>query len=211
MTNSLTPAQTAELAQRAAQWLQNWPNDPKDTEEVKRLLGAAHDLLVLRDYALDVAHGQSDIDSLRLTDRRSAHDDGTRVLTVNPDLVGVLRTQSLLVLEWNHEPLEDIRILTPSELLALGSIFRDAIGVLDTIGWLPAEDTAPIEVAITSGHIAQLDRLRVDLTQSIHEQLDNRATLTEPGHIAAADAAIEADRLTTHRLLRLIQTHTPEQ
>lgn len=119
----------------------------------------------------------------------------------------MLRSQSLLVLEWNHESLEDIRLLAPSELLALASIFRDAISVLDTIGWLPAEDTAPIEVAITAGHIAQLERLRVDLTQSIREQLDNRAELTDPDHIAAADSAIESDRLTTDGLLRLIQAH----
>jgi hypothetical protein len=184
LTKSLTPAQVAELAQRAAQWLQNWPRDPQDTEEVERLLGATHDLLVLRDHALDVAHEQSGIDSLRLVGHRSAHEDGTRVLTVTPDLVGVLRSQSLMVLEWNHEPLEDIRLLAPSELVALGSIFRDAIGVLDTIGWLPAEHTAPIKVAITLGHIAQLERLREDLTQSIRERLDGR----DPDEIDQAGA-----------------------
>jgi hypothetical protein len=99
----------------------------------------------------------------------------------------------------------------PSELLAIASIFRDAIGVLDIIGWLPAEDAAPIEVSITPGHIAQLDRLREDLTQCILEQLDSRAELTDPDDIAQADAVIEADRLTTHGLLQLIQAHAPEQ
>ncbi len=64
------------------------------------------------------------------------------------------------------------------------SIFRDAIGVLDTIGWLPTEDTAPIEVAITAGHIAQLQRLRGDLARAILDQLDDRATLTDPDEIA---------------------------
>ncbi len=62
----LMPAEVAELAQRAAQWLQIWPKDPQDTEEVERLLHAAHDLLsCLRDHALDVAQGQSDVDSSR--------------------------------------------------------------------------------------------------------------------------------------------------
>ena len=153
---------------------------------------------------------QSDIDSLRPADHRSAHqdrarEDGARVLTVSPELVGVLRSQSLLVLEWNHEPLDDIRKLDPCELVALGSIFRDAIGVLDTIGWLPAEDTAPIEVAITPGHIAQLGRLRDDLSQAITEQLDSRAELTDPSDIAKADSAINANRLITHGLLQLIR------
>jgi hypothetical protein len=203
LSKSLTPAQVAELAQHAAQWLQSWPNDPKDTEEVERLLGATHDLLVLRDYALVVVHGQGDVDPLGLADRRSAHEGGARVLTVTSDLVGVLRSQSLMVLEWNHEPLEDIRMLPPSELMAHASIFRDAIGVLDTIGWLPAEHTAPIKVAITPGHIAQLERLRQDLTQSIRERLDSR----DPDEIDQADADIDADRLITDGLLRLIQAH----
>jgi hypothetical protein len=205
LTESLTPAQVAELAQRAAQWLQNWPRDPQDTEEVKRLLNAAHDLLVLRDYALAVTDGQSDIEALRLADHRSAQEADTRVLTIPPELAGVLRSQSLLVLEWNHEPLEDIRMLAPSELIALGSIFRDAIGVLDTIGWLPTEHAQPIEVAITPGHIAQLERLRNDLAQAIVEQLDNRAELTDPDDIAKADSAIDVDRLITHGLLQLVR------
>jgi hypothetical protein len=208
MTNSLTPAQTADLAQRAAQWLQNWPNDPKDTEEVERLLGVTHDLLVVRDYALAVVHGRSHVDHPPLADHPSEHEDDTpRVLTVSPDLVGVLRSQSLLVLEWNHEPLEDIRMLAPSELVALASIFRDAIGVLDTIGWLPADDAAPIEVAITSGHVAQLERLREDLTQSIREQLDTRAALTEHAQIDQANTNIDADRFIADGLLRLIEAH----
>jgi hypothetical protein len=203
LSKSLTPAQVAELAQRAAQWLQSWPKDPQDTEEVERLLGATHDLLVLRNYALVVVHAQSDIDSVRLVDRCSAHKDGARVLTVTPDLVGVLRSQSLLVLEWNHEPLEDIRLLPPSELVAVGSILRDAISVLETIGWLPAEHTAPIKVAITASHITQLERLREDLTQSIRERLDSR----DPDEIDQADADIDADRLIADGLLRLIQAH----
>jgi hypothetical protein len=203
LTKSLTPAQVAELAQRAAQWLQNWPKDPQDTEEVERLLGATHDLLVLRDYALDIGREQSDIDSRWLVGHRSAQEDGTRVLTVSPDLVGVLRSQSLLVLEWNHEPLEDIRMLPPSELVALASILGDAMEVLHTIGWLPAERTAPIKVAITPGHIAQLERLREDLTQSIRERLASR----NPDEIDRADADIDADRLIADGLLRLIQAH----
>lgn len=88
-------------------------------------------------------------------------------------------------------------------------LFRDAIGVLDTIGWLPAEHTAPIKVAITQGHIAQLERLRDDLPEAIVEQLDSRAELTDPADIAQADAAIEADRLTTHGLLQLLRAYGP--
>jgi hypothetical protein len=211
LTKSLTPAQLAELAQRAAQWLQNWPRDPQDTEEVERLLHATHDLLVLRDHVLTLVHEQSDIDPLRLADRREPDTGGARVLTVTSDLVGVLRSQSLLVLEWNHEPLEDVRELDPSELVALGLIFRDAIGVLDAIGWLPTEHTPAIEVAITPGHIAQLERLRGDLAQAIIEQLDSRAELTDPNDIADADSAIDANRLIAYGLLQLLRAYALEK
>jgi hypothetical protein len=42
--------------------------------------------------------------------------------------------QTLLVLEVNYEPFEEVRDLQPSELLDVASIFRDAIAVLDAIG-----------------------------------------------------------------------------
>jgi hypothetical protein len=90
-------------------------------------------------------------------------------------------------------------------LLALASIFREAIDVLDTVGWLSIEPARATEVAITPGHLAQLRRLHDDLAQAILERLDSRARLTDPDDIAEADAAIDADRLTAHGLLQLLQ------
>ena len=42
-------------------------------------------------------------------------------------------------------------------------MFRDAIAVLDTIGWLPTGQAVAVEVSITAGHLAELERLRADV------------------------------------------------
>lgn len=211
MTESLTAAQTAELAGRAALWLQVWPKSPEEVEEVQRLLDVTRDLLDLRGRALALAREQGEPIPCQQGDRDGMRHGDSHVLTISPELVEVLRSQSLLVLEINHEPLDDIRDLRPSELLALASIFRDAIGVLDTLGWLNLEEPAAVEVPITAGHIAQLGRLRDDLALAILDRLDSRAELTDPEDIARADAALGADRLTAHGLLQIIQAYAREK
>jgi hypothetical protein len=158
-------------------------------------VGVTRELLELRDRALAMAGNTSKIG---------------RVVAVDAALREVLRSQSLLVLEFNHEPLEDIRDLPPVELLRTASIFRDAIAVLDTIGWLPSNQTATMEVVLTAGHLAQLDRLRADLALSIRESLDSRESLTEPEDITRFDQAIAADRLTADRLLQILRASPPE-
>jgi hypothetical protein len=210
MTRSLTPAQLAELAGRAAQWLQIWPENAEQVKEVERLLGVTRDLLELGGRALALAHEQGEPVPFQPDDRDWRRRGGPRILTISPELVEVLRSQSLRVLEFNHEPLEDIRDLQPSALMELASIFRDAISVLDTIGWLNLEEPAPVDVALTAGHITQLGRLRDDLALAILDQLDSRAELTDPADIAQADATIEADRRTTHGLLQILQAFALE-
>jgi hypothetical protein len=196
VAGSLTPQQTAELADGAASWLgPQWPKSTREADEVERLVGATRELLELRDRALAVTSNSDNI---------------SRVVTVDPGLREILRSQTLLVLEFNHHPFEDVRDLEPSELLGLASIFRDALAVLDTIGWLPTEQTATAGVAITPGHLAQLRRLRADVAMTILDRLDSREALTEPDDIAEADEAIAADRLTAHGLLQLLQSCKPE-
>jgi hypothetical protein len=204
VAGSLRPVQTAELAAGAADWLQpQWPKDPEAVGDVERLAAFTRELLELRDHALAVAAKTTNI---------------ARVVAVDPGLREVLRSQTLVVLEFNHEPLEDVWKLDPAELLAVGSIFRDAIAVLDTIGWLPSEQTVTIEVAITPGHLAQLERVRVDLAMSILDSLDDRADLTEPDDtakpedvirfekaVAAHDETITAYRLTVQGLLQILR------
>jgi hypothetical protein len=209
VAGSLRPAQVAEVAEGAAGWLQpHWPKEPGDVGEVERLAAVTRELLELRDHALAVAANNPDIG---------------RVVAVGPDLREVLRSQTLRVLEFNHEPFEDPQYLAPAELLASAAIFRDAIAVLDTIGWLPTAQTATIEVLLTGGHVAQLERLRVDVAMSIVETLNDRAELTESEDtaqpedsakfaeaIAAYDEVIAADRLTVAGLLQIIRAATPE-
>jgi hypothetical protein len=191
VAGSLTPAQMAEVAEGAAGWLQpHWPKDPGEVREVERLAALTRELLELRDHALAVAANATNI---------------ARVVTVDAGLREVLRSQTLLVLEFNHEPFEDLRDLEPAELLASAAIFRDAISVLDTIGWLPSEQTTTVELSVSAGHLVQLERLRADLTQSILEGLDSREDLTEPEDIARFDEAVAADRRTVHGLRQLLR------
>jgi hypothetical protein len=117
----------AELAAGAADWLQpQWPTHPEAEAagDVERLAAVTRELLELRDHALAVAANNTNI---------------ARVVTVDPGLRDVLRSQTLLVLDFNHEPFEDVCDLEPAALLATASILRDAITVLDTIGWLATE------------------------------------------------------------------------
>jgi hypothetical protein len=196
VAGSLAPAQIAALADGAADWLQpRWPKDPQGAGEVERLAAVARELLELRDHARAVAANTTST---------------ARVVAVGPGLREVLRSQTLLVLEFKHEPFEDLRDLASAELLVLAAIFRDAMAVLDTIGWLPTEQTATVEVSISAGHLAQLDWLRADLAMSILEGLDSREDLTDPDSLARFDEAIAADRRTVHGLLQILHAGTAE-
>jgi hypothetical protein len=191
----LTPAQIADLATDAADWLvPRWPKNAEDVDEVEHLAGVTRDLLELRDRALIEARKR----------------EQPRAVSLDPGLREILRSQTLLVLDFNQHLLEDARDLAPADLLATASIFRDALAVLDTIGWLPTAQTETIEVTIAPGHLAQLERLRVDLAMTILDRLDSREHLSEPEDIAEADAAIVADRRIVHGLLQLLQSATPE-
>jgi hypothetical protein len=130
-----------------------------------------------------------------------------RTITVDPSLAEVLRLQSLLVLEFNHEPFEDVRDLAPGELLALASVWRDAIAVLDTVGWLPAPRTTTIDVVVTAGHVDQLRRLRDDESTAILDCLDLRDGLTAVDRLADVDADIRGWRLAVRGLDDLLRLY----
>jgi hypothetical protein len=127
------------------------------------------------------------------------------VVAVDPSLAEILRRQGLAVLERNHEPLDEVDDLAPSELLALAAVLRDAIAVLDEVGWLPEPRVGARDVSITHGHLAQLERLRADLAMAILDRLDVRAELTSAGERAEVDEEIDADRVTAEGLLRLLR------
>jgi hypothetical protein len=196
VAGSLTPRQTAELADGAAGWLApQWPKKTREADEVERLVGATRELLELRDRARAVASNSDNI---------------PQVVAIDAGLREVLRAQSLLVLAFNHHRFEDVCDLEPAMLLGAASIFRDAMVVLDTIGWLATGQTATVEIAITPGHLAQLQRLRSDVATRILDRLDSREDLTDPDDLAEADEAIAADRLTAHGLLQLLLSCKPE-
>jgi hypothetical protein len=113
----------------AAGWLKEQrPEDSGDAGEVER------ELLELRDCPRSQAAGH------RLG--RPADRAGPARPVALPD-AGVL--------EFAHERWADARDLPPSELLTVAAICRDAIAVLDTIGWLAGEhDATPAHVPITA-------------------------------------------------------------
>ncbi|MCW2984105.1 MAG: hypothetical protein JWR63_1675 [Conexibacter sp.] len=130
-----------------------------------------------------------------------------RTIAVDPSLAEILRLQTLLVLAANHEPFEDVRYLTAPELVTLAAIWRDAIGVLDAVGWLPAPRTATIDVAVTAGHARQLRRLRLDEAMAILDCLDVRDELATDGDLAEIDAEIRSRRLSAQGLGELVRRY----
>jgi hypothetical protein len=88
----------------------------------------------------------------------------TLMIAVSPYVGDVVRTQTLLVLEFTHHLYEDISSFCPEAQFALSVIFRDAFAVIDTLGWQrPDEPPERVEVPLTAGHIEQLRRRRHDL------------------------------------------------
>jgi hypothetical protein len=56
MAKSLTPAQIAEVALQAVQWIEpHWPETIEDVGEVEKLLAEARELIELRDRAMAAA------------------------------------------------------------------------------------------------------------------------------------------------------------
>ena len=88
----------------------------------------------------------------------------TLLIDVSPYVGDVLRTQTLLVLEFTHHLYEDISSFCPESQYALSVIYRDAFAVIDALGWQrPDEPPERVEVPLTAGHIEQLRHRRYDL------------------------------------------------
>jgi hypothetical protein len=130
---------------------------------------------------------------------------GARSVAIDPALGEILRDQTLLVLALTSGEFENARDLPPTKLLALARTFRDAFAVLDTIGWLPAQQTQTMQVTITAGHAAQLQRLRADLGIGIVDHLDTRRDLDRPEQWAEVDRQIEPERATADGLLQILR------
>jgi hypothetical protein len=125
----------------------------------------------------------------------------TCVITVGREVGAVVRSQSLAVLEHNHQYFEEVRRFGPEARRALAAIYRDAFAVLDAVGWGPPPDGpgGPISFAVplTAGHMEQLARCRRDLGRTNLDRLDRDG----PEHVDRA--ALDADREAAQVLDRL--------
>jgi hypothetical protein len=127
-------------------------------------------------------------------------------IVVDPSFGEILRRQTLVVLEVNHQHFEDVLDLSPQAQRALSVIYRDAFAVLDALGWAPGENATTITVPLTAGHVVQLRRRLDDLTHTNLDRLARRDRTTDPDEVAALDAQIAADGLGAQALGRLIAT-----
>jgi len=130
---------------------------------------------------------------------------GASSVAIDVALGAILRDQTLLILELASGEFEDARDLPPSELLALATTFRDAIAVLDAVGWLPKQQTDTVRVTITAAHAARLERLRAELGIGIFDRLGARQEMADPQERAEVDEQIEADRLVADGLLQILR------
>jgi hypothetical protein len=124
-------------------------------------------------------------------------------ITVEPWLADVLRRQTLVTQKVNHHAFAHFRDLEPDAQYALAGIYRDAIAVLDAIGWESDPDSGPVEVPLTAGHIEQLYRRRYDLGATNFARLDALAEAKTAEAAATIRADLEADRLAAQALDRL--------
>ena len=124
-------------------------------------------------------------------------------ISVDPSLADILRRQTLVVLEFNHDYFEDLLDFGPEAQFALSIIFRDAFAVLDALGWSPDPNAGTVDVPLTDGHIDQLHRCRFHLG---HANIDRLRALDEAGpddDPSAIRAAIDTDRAAAQALDRL--------
>jgi hypothetical protein len=129
------------------------------------------------------------------------------LVPVDPSLADILRTQSLLVLEYNHNYFEYLRDFGPEAQFALSVLYRDAFAVLDAIGWSTDPDAGTIDVPLTDGHIEQLRRCRFHLG---HANIDRSRALdaADPDDDPIAiRAAIDTDRTAAQALDHLFGTY----
>jgi hypothetical protein len=125
-------------------------------------------------------------------------------IAVDPSLGEILRLQTLVVLEVNHQHFEDLLDLGPQAQRALSVIYRDAFAVLDALGWAPGENTKTITIAITAGHRHQLRRRHDDLIHTNRDRLARRDRATDPDERATLDVQVAADSLAVEGLDRLL-------
>jgi hypothetical protein len=126
-------------------------------------------------------------------------------ITVDREVADVLRIEAKKVLMFNHEWFEEFLDFTPVGQEALATIYRDALDVIEAVGWVPdhAATEQPVEVPLTDGHIEQLHRRRHDLGATNLDLLDDLDETEDNEQAAAIRTEITANRLAAQALDRL--------
>jgi hypothetical protein len=129
-------------------------------------------------------------------------------ISVDPSTADVWRIEAKKVLMFSHEPFEDFLYYVPVKQLALADIFRDAIAVIDALGWDP--DINPpretFNVPLTAGHIQQLHKRRCDLLDTNLDLLEDIGDDTESLDILTAE--IHNNRHSVEAINRIFDTYT---
>jgi hypothetical protein len=87
-----------------------------------------------------------------------------RVIRVSTTQRACLHEQTLEILELEHHRFDAFADQPPSEQRATATLFLDALTVLDTLGSDAPADAPPIDIALTAGHVLQLEARRTDLS-----------------------------------------------
>jgi hypothetical protein len=128
-------------------------------------------------------------------------------IAVDREVADVLRIEAKKVLMFNHEWFEDFLDFTPVGQEALATIYRDALDVIEAVGWDPDRDAdaddEPIDVPLTDGHIEQLHRRRHDLGATNLDLLDDLDETEDNEQAVTIRAEITANRLAAQALNRL--------
>ncbi|HEX5926782.1 MAG TPA: hypothetical protein VFY45_23350 [Baekduia sp.] len=129
-------------------------------------------------------------------------------ITVSPSDADVLRVEAKKVLMFNHEEFEDFLDYVPVKQLELADIFRDAIAVIDAVGWDPdiCVPSRSVEVPLTRGHIEQLHKRRCDLLDTNLDLLEDIGDDAESLEFIMAE--IHANRRSVEGLNRVFDTYT---
>jgi hypothetical protein len=129
-------------------------------------------------------------------------------ITVSTSDADVLRVEAKKVLMFNHEEFEDFLDYVPVKQLELADIFRDAIAVIDALGWDP--DINPprtsFDVPLTHGHIQQLHKRRCDLLDTNLDLLEDIGTDAESLEFIMAE--IHANRRSVEAINRAFDAYT---
>jgi hypothetical protein len=131
-------------------------------------------------------------------------------ISVDRYTADVLREEAKKVLEFGHDPFEDLRTLVPRDQFALSTEFRDAFAVIDAVGWAWSPETKQraVEIPLTDGHIAQLYRRRRDLLATNIDRVEELQDARTDKQVATLRNAIIIDRLALRALDRVFDLYT---